>query len=333
MRLTTLVALLAGSATAQNTTLPSRTITQFPVGVWIENIAVRSNGNLMLTSLTPNASVYQVSNPASSSPQTSLLFSIDTISGLFGIAEVAPDVFVIAGGNTSDTGGVKGTFNVWTFDMKASSPKPTLHAFLPDAILLNGIATLPGRNDTVLISDSTAGLVWRVNIANGEHDVAFDLPEMASPTKDNSALGINGVHVHDGALWWTNHDTFKLHSIAISPDGSPAAGAKVKDVTTLPVTALDDFIFGPANGNTAWVTTNDDNRVFATDVKGESVLVAGAPDAVTVATATACQFGRSCSDKKILYVSTGGGKIKGQEFGGKVEALDTTSFMAPKSRR
>ncbi|PHH79095.1 hypothetical protein CDD82_2612 [Ophiocordyceps australis] len=328
---TTLVALLAGSATAQqNTTLPSRTVTQFPVGVWIENIAVRSNGNLVLTSLTPNASVYQVSNPASSSARTSLLFSIDTVSGLLGIAEVAPDVFVIAGGNTSDTGGVKGSFNVWTFDMKASAPKPTLHAFLPDAILLNGIATLPGRNDTVLISDSTAGLVWRVNIANGEHDIAFDLPEMASPAKNNSGLGVNGIHVHNGALWWTNHDTFKLYSIAISPDGSPAPGAKPTVVATLPVTALDDFIFGPAKADTAWVTTNDDNRVFATNANGDSVLVAGAPDAVTVATATACQFGRSCRDANVLYVSTGGGTINGQEFGGKVEALDTASFVAAK---
>ncbi|KAL7952550.1 hypothetical protein V8C34DRAFT_299073 [Trichoderma compactum] len=58
---------------------PSHVVAQFPAGAWIENIAVRANGNLLLTSFLPDATLYEVSDLGSLSPTVSCLFTIDTV--------------------------------------------------------------------------------------------------------------------------------------------------------------------------------------------------------------------------------------------------------------
>ncbi|PFH62787.1 hypothetical protein XA68_11799 [Ophiocordyceps unilateralis] len=324
-----LLCLLSSKAEASNNAptnnLPRRTVAQFPVGTWIENIAVRPNGNLLLTSLMPNASVYEVSNPSSEQAKVTRRFTIDDASGLLGIAEIAPDMYAIAGGNMSSSGGVKGSFRVWTVDFAGSeNPEPKVAQTIPEAVLLNGMTTLPNKDKVVLISDSALGLVWRADLVANTHEMAMQLPEMGSQ-KQKHPIGINGIHIRDGNLTWLNHDTFKMHSVKITEDGSQAEGFQPAEIASFPVTALDDFIWGPAQEDTAWVTTNDDNRVFALSSSGQNVVVAGAADSQNVSTATACQFGRSDKDGKILYVTTGGDKLDGAH-GGKVEALDTAGF-------
>ncbi|RCI13008.1 hypothetical protein L249_0463 [Ophiocordyceps polyrhachis-furcata BCC 54312] len=321
----------AGGAAAeagQNVTtknLPRRTVAQFDAGTWIENIAVRSSGALLLTSLMPNASLYEVPDPTSESATVTRLFTIEDASGLLGISEISTDVFAIAGGNVGSSGGVEGSMRVWTVDFSSSaSPQPQLAMTIPEAILLNGMTTVPNKDKVVLISDSAKGVVWRADIGANKSEIAIQVPEMGSQNQ-KQPIGVNGIHIRDGNLTWLNHDTFKMFSIHITEDGLQAPEAKAAEVASFPVTALDDFIFGPAEQATAWVTTNSDNRVFALEASGESVVVAGANNLPDVATATACQFGRSEKDGKVLYVTTGGDEIEGKH-GGKVEALDTTSF-------
>ncbi|RDA90272.1 hypothetical protein CP533_1489 [Ophiocordyceps camponoti-saundersi (nom. inval.)] len=305
--------------------LSRRTVAQFSVGTWIENIAVRSNGNLLLTSLMPNASVYEVANPASQNPNVTRLFTINDASGLLGISEISTDVFAVAGGNISSSGGVKGSMRVWTVDFSSSAnPQPKLAQTVSEAVFLNGMTTVPNKEKVVLISDSAKGVVWKVDVGANKNEIAMQLPEMGSQNQ-KEPIGVNGIHIRDGNLTWLNHDTFKMFSIKITEDGSQAEGAKAAEIASFPVTALDDFIFGPAQQATAWVTTNSDNRVFALEASGKSVVVAGATNSPDVATATACQFGRTEKDANILYVTTGGDEIDGKH-GGKVEALDTAGF-------
>ncbi|RDA86840.1 hypothetical protein CP532_1377 [Ophiocordyceps camponoti-leonardi (nom. inval.)] len=311
------------NATTNN--LPRRTVAQFEAGTWIENIAVRSNGNLLLTSLMPNASLYEVSNPTSETASVTRLFTIEDASGLLGISEISTDVFAVAGGNVGSSGGVKGSMRVWTVDFSSSaSPQPTLAMTISDAILLNGMTTVPNKEKVVLISDSAKGVVWKADIGANKSEIAMQVPEMGSQNQ-KEPIGVNGIHIRDGNLTWLNHDTFKMFTMQITEEGLQAPEAKAAEIASFPVTALDDFIFGPAEQATAWVTTNSDNRVFALGASKKSVVVAGATNSPDVATATACQFGRSEKDEKILYVTTGGDDIQGKH-GGKVEALDTTSF-------
>lgn len=91
--------------------LPSRTIFQFSSnGTWIENIAVRANGDLLVTLMLPDPQLYLISSPWSPSPTASLLYTFPNMTGLFGIAETSPDVFVLAGGgfNSGTVAGIQG---------------------------------------------------------------------------------------------------------------------------------------------------------------------------------------------------------------------------------
>ncbi|KAL7928345.1 hypothetical protein V8C35DRAFT_318421 [Trichoderma chlorosporum] len=318
--------------------LPNRVIAQFSAGVWIENIAVRANGNLLLTSFLPNATLYEVADLNCRSPTVTPLFTINTVTSLFGIVETSTDVFAVAGGNFSQTtGGVKGTSGLWSVDFRHGRPSsPKFITSIPDAILLNGATTVPQRSHMVLLADSILNVIWRVDVTKGTVDKAAQFSPQNTAPSQPVTIGINGIHIHNGYLWFTNDTAVTNHltgdletsmfRIAVDENGSAAHNALPEKALTLPSEAMDDFIFGPNKRNTKWIATNSENKVFAAAPDGRYVLVAGAPGSFEVVTATACQFGRSDTDSQILYVSTGGGTVNGTTAGGKVQALDTSGF-------
>ena len=65
--------------------------------VWIENTAIRSNGNLLLNTIG-DGKLYSL-NTSQSPPQPQVIAHFKNINGLFGIAEVGKDVFAIPGGD------------------------------------------------------------------------------------------------------------------------------------------------------------------------------------------------------------------------------------------
>jgi hypothetical protein len=77
-----------------------RDVWRFPTGTWVENIAVRSNGKLLVTLLS-QPDVYQVNPSGTESP--SLVYSFPGASGALGIAELGTDVFAVVAGNWSTT--------------------------------------------------------------------------------------------------------------------------------------------------------------------------------------------------------------------------------------
>ncbi|KAK5991604.1 Putative hetero-Diels-Alderase [Cladobotryum mycophilum] len=314
--------------------LPHRVITQFEAAdIWIENLAVRPNGNLLLTSFLPNASLYEVLRPDSSSPTRLRHFTIKSITSLLGIAEVSPDNYVFVGGNVSlATGGVEGTWGLWSVDFNAQSPSPKLVTQLPHAFLLNGVIIAPQKNNLVLISDSSLNLVWRVDLATRKVDIAAQFQDNTIPPV-GLVVGINGIKIRDGFLWWTNRTEITnpstgkpetdMYRIQVDQNGSPVHNAKAEKVVEFASPALDDFVYGPGNRDLKWVTTNVGNVVYAVGATGQKVIVGGSANSTDFATATACQFGRTRRDSNILYVTTGG--VSGVE-GGKVQAIDTTGF-------
>src|SRR5437762_692546 len=104
-------------ATAPSLPLPIRTLHQFPKPSWVENLCVRSNGQLLLTVLTsPDLYLLDPSEPS----QPILIHSFEGYLGLMGISEVENDVFYIAAGNfnlsTFDPGA--GSYAVWEVDLR-----------------------------------------------------------------------------------------------------------------------------------------------------------------------------------------------------------------------
>jgi hypothetical protein len=80
---------------------PTHVIYEFPLGTWIENIAVRANGRLLVTLL--NVPDLYLIDPFHANNSV-LVHSFPDVLGLSGIAEVTPDIFTVSSSNFSLTG-------------------------------------------------------------------------------------------------------------------------------------------------------------------------------------------------------------------------------------
>ncbi|KAK3693093.1 hypothetical protein B0T22DRAFT_448965 [Podospora appendiculata] len=315
--------------------LPTRAIAQFPVGTWVENIAVRSNGDLLVTTLFTNASLYTIANPSSRSPSVTRLFTVGaapsagSIAGLLGITEVTHDYFAFINIDLATN-----TQGIWGIDFTNhdphSPPSPHLIVSFPNSSgLPNGATTLPGSDRIIFVADSGLGLIWRVDVVAKTLSVALQVPETNHAGPVPASIGANGVHVRDGYLYWTNTEQVALYRVKITRQGWPVTNAAVETVKVFAgAGGVDDFTFGPRDRDVAWVLTPVENTLVAVGLgtwSGRSVAVAGSVNSSAVAKGTAAQFGRTPRDAEVLYVVTGGDSVQGEE-GGKVVAVDTAGF-------
>lgn len=89
----------------------------FPNETWIENLAVRQNGEILATSLSRNA-VYLV-DPFEHTATTVHQFGPG--NGVLGIAEIENDIFALATAdiNLKTSSATKGSNKIWRLDMTA----------------------------------------------------------------------------------------------------------------------------------------------------------------------------------------------------------------------
>jgi hypothetical protein len=305
--------------------LTTHTVHQFPLPTWIENLAVRSNGQILLTILTkPELYLLDPSNPE----KVTLVHTFSEVGILSGIVEVEDDVFYVAGGNYSlDTFKAEhGSGRIWEVDMKSfdTDSKATIKeiAHLPGSGLLNGMEVLKSSENTILLADSEVGCVWKVNVKDGKVEKVIDIDEMKPPPPPEMQLGINGLKVRDGYLYWTNTAKQLFCRVTIDEDGKAHGDPQILETGTL----VDDFIFD--NKGNAWLAQHALNVIGVVKVGGGVITVAGKTDELTIAGSTACQFGRK-GDEHILYVATCGAlsfPVDGKVEGGKVVAVDTSKF-------
>jgi hypothetical protein len=324
--------------------LPARTVAQLDaVPTWLENIAVRPNGDLLVTQLAPLPVLLTVKSPTSTHATLEPIYqwNAPNVTKLLGITETYPDTFAIIAGNaTADATGYVGTFSVWEAKFPSSmSSTPTFRklANIPEAMFLNGIIPLPDRPHIVLIPDSQFGLLFRLDTRSGKYEVIADRPEFKPyPERQNKTVGfgINGVRVRDGYLYFSNSNLVKIFRVRITADGYVAHKGKapVEIYADLRVATIfvDDFAF--SEDGTLWAVSNDGNSVIAVSPDGKRIKeVAGSRDQLTVAGGTAGAFGRTKADKHVLYISTAGGldaPVNGTVTEpGKVVAVDTAGYL------
>jgi len=96
---------------------PVTTLWTFPNETWIENLAVRANGNVLCTSLN-RAAIYQA-DPFAHVAAT--LHQFASTDGCLGIAETASDVFVVVTANVSlkTNTAWPGSAKIWRVDVRA----------------------------------------------------------------------------------------------------------------------------------------------------------------------------------------------------------------------
>ncbi|KAK4635370.1 Putative hetero-Diels-Alderase asR5 [Fulvia fulva] len=303
---------------------------QFPNNTWVENLAVRSNGNI-LVSLISSPEVWQI-NPEAQSAE--LVFAFPHATSAMGFAEVTEDVFIVSIGNFSYVTGAEqqGSWSVWELDF-GHAPLPVDEGRgywrrphygyeqdiarvrkvldIPEAVFLNGATALPGSAETgiVLIADSELGTIWRVNTRVETYRVAAQDPAFRPNASIPLQIGINGMHYHEGYVYSSN--TFSTPLLArtpVSPSGYATGPVEViSESAEFPVNggaAADDFAIG-AKGD-IWLASASSTLVKIA-AHGEQEVVAGGADSKVLLGCTSAAFGRATKMKDILYISTNGG--------------------------
>ena len=312
--------------------LPLRDIHKFPLLTYLQDVTIAYNGEIYMTTVFPDASIYCVSGATNTTATASLVHKFDDLNAATGIFESQPGIFTFLAGKQSDLGvGIHGTFGVFELDTTRGKPIITELVHVPDGGLIVGVIPVPDVPNTLLVSDSMLGKVWRINTVTREckevlHDVSMNPPAWAP-----LPFGIGGIQLHKGYLYFVLCFEARIYRIRFTEDGYPAPGAEVELVLELRSIYIDNFVIGPGDDDIIWAATNADNRLFAIKPDRIATVVAGAPDELKLAGVVAGAFGRLPGDTNTLYLVTAGGllnPINGSLFeGGKVAAVDTTTFL------
>jgi sugar lactone lactonase YvrE len=276
-----------------------KTLYQFPNGTWIENLAIRANGGVLMSDFTSPQLLYL--DPLSVNPDLSSVHTFPSpATGLVGIAELETDIFYVVTIQYSFTtfSATPGSGQVWRVDMShyPSSVPVTLVANLPDSIQPNGVTTLPSSRKT-LIADYVKGVIWRVDGSSGAVDVAAN-----NAAFDSS--GVNGIHAPgNGFLYFTNTGASTYGKIPIDSNGTATGDAGMLFHNS--EVAPDDFaLYSHGGSDAAFLMDGTNDRVVYTNGKSDSYSTITA-----IRGPTAAAFGRRSGDGNSLYVVSTGGDL------------------------
>jgi sugar lactone lactonase YvrE len=286
-----------------------REIYRFPNGTWIENIATRPDGSVLVTLINKPELWHITPSKRSGHAYAQLVHHFDEATQMNGITELEPDTYaVIASGS------------VWTItlddDGHASTPEHI--ATFPEGFL-NGMAAIDGRKEVVL-SDSVRGLIYRLDIGTGNYSIIHQDETMAPADYLGLQIGINGLRVEGDYLYYSNTPKKLFCCVRIDPRTGLAKGPY--EVISSDILS-DDFAVGP--GGVGYLAGAMDNVVTKVLPDGSHKVIAGSKDSTLLMTATSAAFGRAADDRSTLYVTTGGETtLPGNSTatrGGKVMAL------------
>ncbi len=251
----------------------------FPAPTTLENIAVSNSGNIFTSALN-TGTVYQVTPTGSSQ-----VFGQAGTSAT-GLSFFDGSLFAVGGSNVYRFGPQGGTAAVVTN--------------VAGARLLNGLALLsPG---VLLATDSTAGLIWQINVGNGSSQIWSSDPSLAFSTQPGSrSVGANGLKLFNGSVYVSNTSSATVLRIPILPGG--VAGTPQVYKSNL---LLDDFAF--AADGTLFGATQFGNSVVRLGTDGSVTTIATTADGILGDSSIA--FGRTIADSQSIYVSNNGGAFQ-----------------------
>jgi len=300
--------------------LPEVTLTpvaHFPERYFLENLAVRSDGSVLITVVVQKELWYVPSAGPGTEVSPVLVHTFENM--VSGIVEVEPDVFVVSLSDaytTHESHLVRIDFTSWA-PGDPVDPE-VIYTFDDDRVRgLNGACLLgPG---VLALADCFAGLIWRVDLADGGHrakariwledDSMGDNPdsEVAPPPQP----GVNGVRYGSatGYLYYTS--TAQKVFMRVPVDRAtldPAGGPQFVAAIDL----ADDFCVDEDAGF-AYVTRHRGNtldRVPLAPRHGSEVRsIAGDPFDPVLAGPSSTFWGRGADDHgRVFYAITDGGR-------------------------
>lgn len=296
-----------------------RTIYEFPNNTYVENLAVRLNGQILVSILTsPQVWLIDPELPG----RAVLVHEFPSVLGLSAIVEYEPDVFAVAGGNISLSTGEAfiDSWSIWSLDLgglnitsnesvSAQPPAISKIADVPPARFLDGMALLSSPDKPLLIvGDVRAGTVYSVDIASGRYAVLIN-NTFTAPAPDY-AFGLsatNGIQIHNDMMYFANIGQKTLNRVRLdASDGRPVGEFETIAHTLTRLDQWDDFALDD-RGN-AWMAAGGANTIQKINTRtGNVTIVAGDVNSTALAEPTSAKFGRRECDLTVLYVATAGG--------------------------
>ncbi|PYH47647.1 uncharacterized protein BP01DRAFT_414485 [Aspergillus saccharolyticus JOP 1030-1] len=278
----------------------SRTLFQYARnGTWLENVAVRSNGDVLVTRLgVPE--LWSVDPRGQRN--ASLIETFPNSRSLFGITEISEDVFALVAGNFSmGSLSTPGTYAIWKIDLTTSDhPETSLITKVPKADFLNGLTLF--NNNTLLSTDSAKGVIWRIDITHGNYSIAFSDPATMKPAPNSpKPVGINGIEVRNNYVYYTSTTGMLFARVRFNEYAAPVGRVEILARGFTP----DDFVL--SRNGTAYVAANAENSVLKVEPSGRVTLIAGNLFTTDLAGVTALALSRS---QDVLYAVTAGGQFE-----------------------
>jgi sugar lactone lactonase YvrE len=287
-------------------------IASFPPHFFLENLAVRADGSILVTVLN-HKQLWYVPAPDGGPPVTPVL--VHTFEGCaMGIVETEPDIFYVS---TLDQATLQ------RFDMRGWIPgaavQPTRVLTFDQTAGLNGACLLAAG--VILLADSLAGLIWRVDLADDglsatssvwlrHHGMAPD-PGNGFTSPLGPQPGINGIRfaARTNVVYYTSTARKLFLRVAVDPATHTPVGQPEVVATDI---AADDFCLDE-NAGVAYLTTHTDNTIVRVPIDagadGATIcVVAGDPFTEQLVGPSSAVWGRGPADYgHIAYVTTDGG--------------------------
>ncbi|RYC63328.1 hypothetical protein CHU98_g2895 [Xylaria longipes] len=304
---------MAATATAIST----RQLWQFPNETMIENIAVRPNGRILFNTFV-DARMYTLDPRRPCHPV--IAAQIPGKTALTGIAEVAPDKFAVGAGILGNFAFADNSSSIWLVDF--AKPTDLLPASVswvanvPEAAIFNGIVALPKYPHVVLTSDSIKGTIYRIDTTNGKVDVAFADPKLAIGSDPLTPLGINGMKIYDGYLYFAQSAQGYFGRLRISDKGDKIG--PIEKLATVPAGSAGYDDFAMTKHGVSYVTDHP-YTVTRIAADGTQTELIGAGNVPKLYNPTSAALNR---DETKLYIVTDGATLSGGTTGGQVIEVD-----------
>jgi sugar lactone lactonase YvrE len=256
----------------------NKTIAEFPVNTFLENIAVDKIGNLFITSLD-EGKIYRVSSDGAKSEFVKIEGKIA------GLAFDKKENLIISGWANGTTP------SVFIVSKQGKIESTTA---IDGAMFLNGVTHL--NDDTFLIADSYKGVIWAFDAKTKKVSVWLADEKLARSNPQNTFPAVNGLKIFKNTLYATNTERQQILQIPISAENK----AGTPEIWLEKING-DDFAFD-SNGN-LFVTTHVYNNVLKITPSGKTTIIA---ENGNVIGDTSLAFGRG-KNKNAIYVVTNGG--------------------------
>ena len=205
------------------------TVARFPVKYFLENLAIRSDNSVLVTAMNHKELWYVPTQVGDAEVEPVCIYTFGQPTT--GLAELAPDVFLLLCGNLYTTH-ESFAHLIDLRDWKAGSPVvPRLLCRFPaEARGLNGCCVVVP--DVIFIADCFASLIWRMNLAADgsepsiqvwlKHDSMGYFPGKMKPEQP----GVNGVRyaAKSGYLYYTATAKKLLMRVKVDPKTFDPAG-------------------------------------------------------------------------------------------------------------